>query len=271
MDIAHACDSAGGFYEYPDDKHMHCTARLVDMLDQCSNDLHKGPKVDAAGENFLMEEIKVLEDAKWIGLPNFMPGASFLNLLQNKVKVLSSMPIEFTDKVWAYLEEVVAAVLMRHSEHYHQLQTCTRRAGQSLIAKMKENSMKYVMEYVEMEKLTDYTCNPEYMCEYNKLMANQDIFLNTSKKYVLGCIHSSKLRSATTIVAATIFNLVNKDLGDETVKDTMSPYGGGIERLLEETPSVAEKRDKLNRRIKVLKESKEVVANIMDKISSYGD
>lgn len=41
--------------------------------------------------------------------------------------------------------------------------------------------------------------------------------------------------------------------------------------MLDETPSVAAKHDKLNRRIKVLRESKQLVANIMDKISKYGD
>ncbi|TKY73290.1 Dynamin-related protein 4C [Spatholobus suberectus] len=298
----------GELDEYPDDKHMHCTARLVDMLDQYSNDLHKDPKGDADGENFLLEEIKLLEEAKWIGLPNFMPRTVFLTLLQNKVKAISSMPIEFTDKVWDYLEEVVAAVLMRHSEHYYQLQTCTRRAGQSLVAKMKENSTKYVMEVVEMEKLTDYTCSPEYVCEYNKLMINRNQFVKevNSGKYSqvnlegfgrVKVLHLSQYRtllpqafdlkmrvtaywkivlrrlidSTALHLQFSIFNLVNKDLGDGIVKDMMSPYGGGIERLLEETPSVAAKRDKLKRSIKVLRESKEVMANIMDKISRNGD
>ncbi|KAK7412502.1 hypothetical protein VNO78_03966 [Psophocarpus tetragonolobus] len=296
----------GEFDEYPDDKHMHCTARLVDMLDQYSNDLHEGPESDD-GENCLMEEIKVLEEAKWIGLPNFMPRTAFLTLLQNKVKAISCMPIEFTEKVWDYLEEVVIAVLKRHSEHYYQLQTCTKLAGQNLIAKMKENFTKYVMEAVEMEKLTDYTCNPEYTSEYHKLMANQDEFVQkvnsgTSFNVVLEGFdrgikvgHLSqystllpqafdlkmRLRAYWKIVLRrlidstalhlqfSIFNLVNKDLGDEIVKDMMSPYGGGIEKLLEETPSVSQRRDNLNRSIKVLRESKEVVANIMDKISSY--
>ena len=58
----------------------------------------------------------------------------------------------------------------------------------------------------------------------------------------------------------SIFNLVDKDLGDEIVKDMMSPYAGGIEKLLEEAPSVSMKGDKLNRNIKLLREIKGVVA-----------
>ncbi|KAK7303021.1 hypothetical protein RJT34_13920 [Clitoria ternatea] len=297
----------GEFEEYPDDKHMHCTARLVEMLDQYSNDLHKCPRSDSSN-NFLIEELKVLEEAKWIRLPNFLPRTAFLTLLQNKVKQISSMPIEFIDKVWNYLEDVVVAVLMRHTEPYYQLQTSTRRAGHSLFAKMKENSKKYVVKVVEMEKLTDYTCNPEYVSEYNKLMANQNGFVmqvdNQAQVYVegFGTVEVSHLRqyqNPTLLSQAfdlrmrvtaywrivlrrlidntalhlqfSIFSLVDKDLGDEIVNDMMSLYGGGIERLLDETPSVANKRDRINRSVEVLRESKDVVASMMEKISIHAN
>ena len=42
---------------------------------------------------------------------------------------------------------------------------------------MKERSVNWVMEIVEMEKLTDYTCNPEYLSEWNTLMSQQDAFM----------------------------------------------------------------------------------------------
>ncbi|KAG4960318.1 hypothetical protein JHK87_036951 [Glycine soja] len=168
--------------------------------------------------------------------------------------------------------------------------------GQNLIAKLKEKSIKHLTEVLEMEKLIDYTCNPEYMSEYNELMANQDKFVkivNTSNYVVLDGFEQAikvghltrystlllqafdlkmKLRAYCKIVLRrlmdstalhlqlSIFNLVDKDLGDEIVKDTMSPYAGGIEKLLEEAPSVSMKRDKLNRNIKLLREIKGVVA-----------
>ncbi|CAJ1962041.1 unnamed protein product [Sphenostylis stenocarpa] len=296
----------GEFDEYPDDKYMHSTARLVDMLDQYSNDLRKGPGSDG-DKKFLMVEIGVLEEARCIGLPNFMPRTAFLALVRNEAKAISSMPIEFIDKLWDYLEEVVVAVLEDHSEHYHQLQTCAKRAAQKLIAKMKENSIKYVMEVVEKEQLTDYTCSPDYMIEYNKLMAKQDYFVNMvtgrSSQVVLdefGTIKVSHLIHSPTMLRqafdlkmrltaywkivlrrlidntalhlqSSIFNLLKRDFGDEVLKDLMSSCGGGIERLLEETPSVAVKRETLDRSVKILKESKDVVAGIMDKISTFSN
>ena len=53
----------GEFDEYPYEKKMHCTARLVDMLDQYSDELHTNAESNSV-KNFLMEEIMVLEETK---------------------------------------------------------------------------------------------------------------------------------------------------------------------------------------------------------------
>ncbi|MED6109958.1 hypothetical protein PIB30_038481 [Stylosanthes scabra] len=280
----------GEFDEYPDEKNMHCTARLVDLLDSYSNDLKSCFEKDIT-KDFLMDEIMELEEAKWI-----------------EVKAVSHMPIGFVHNVWSYLETVVSSVLNRHCENYYQLQVSTRRAGQSLISKMKESSIKHVLVVVEMEKLTDYTCNPEFITDYKKLIVQQDDFvkavLDPKSSNVnlegVGKIDVGHLRQYSSVLnqafdlkvrmitygrivqkrlidsiamhlMLSINNLVNKDLEKEIIHDLMSPRGGGIERLLDESPSIAGKRDKLNRSVKVLRESKETVGNLMDKIGSYGD
>lgn len=131
----------GEFDEYMEDKNMHCTARLVEMLDSFTNDLYTCAESDAS-KNFLMQEIKVLEEAKWIGLPNFMPRTAFLSILQGKVNGIASKPIGLVENVWNYLEDVLISVITRHSENYYQLLISTYRAGQSLILKKKKSSMK---------------------------------------------------------------------------------------------------------------------------------
>ncbi|KDP31480.1 hypothetical protein JCGZ_15431 [Jatropha curcas] len=70
--------------EYSDDHNMHCTARLVEMLNEYSNDLHHCPKSDPT-RNFLMEEIHILEESRGIELPNFLPRTAFLSMLQKKL------------------------------------------------------------------------------------------------------------------------------------------------------------------------------------------
>ncbi|KAJ1426181.1 P-loop containing nucleoside triphosphate hydrolase [Sesbania bispinosa] len=264
---------SGEFDEYPEDKHMHCPARLVEMLDSYASDLYNCAESDAT-KDFLMDEIEVLEEAKSIRLPNFLPRTAFLATLHKKL----------------------------------QVSAC--RAGQNLIAKKKENSSKHVMEAIEMEKRTDYTCNPEYKQEYNKLISCQDAFLNqvldnyTKPSHVMlegvGNIDVCHLRDYPHMLSEafdlkvrmiaywkivqrrlidnialhlmlSINDLVNKDLQKEICDDMLSPSGGGIERMLEESPAISGKREKLSRSVKVLKESKKTIANIIDRIGSYGN
>ena len=289
----------GEFEEFKDQKRMHCTARLVEMLNEYSDQLHKCDQSETNSQNFLMEEVSILEEAKGIKLPNFVPRNAFLVILQGKVNEIKDMPIEF--------EDVVISVLMKHSENYYQLQLSTRRAGHNLMAKMKERSVKWMSEIVEMEKLTDYTCNPEYVSEWTRLMAGQTAFLSGLygadqpskitvcigevevaglRKYTLDLVSQAfdmKMRmiaywkvvlrrlvdSMALHLQLSVTNLVNKEMEKEIINELMGPsYGSGtgIERMLEESPSVAVKREKLVKSIKKLKDSKEVVSKIMDGI-----
>uniref|UniRef100_A0A2N9HXV6 Dynamin GTPase domain-containing protein n=1 Tax=Fagus sylvatica TaxID=28930 RepID=A0A2N9HXV6_FAGSY len=282
----------GEFDEYPDEKKMHCTARLVELLDQYSDELHTNAESNPE-KNFLMEEIMVLEETKGIWLPNFLPRTAFLTVHQRKVNGISSIPTSFAEKVWNYVEEVVISVIMRHSDKYHQLQLPFRRAGQNLIAKMKERSVDWVMEIVEMEKLTDYTCNPEYLSDWNKRMSYQHSFLKAvlpaeewpsfSKAVLpkeewpsvpmgvtavdsfskLGLPYENGLHFQRYGLKLSVSKLVNKEFEKEIVDELMGA-SGGIERMLDESPSVNAKRLKINKSIELLQKSKEVVAKIMD-------
>ncbi|BFG37583.1 hypothetical protein CerSpe_238570 [Prunus speciosa] len=298
----------GEFEEYSEDRRMHCTARLVEMLNQYSDALHNCVESDPKN-NFLMEEIKALEEVKGIALPNFLPRNAFLTILQGKVSGISSIPIGFVEQVWTYIEEVVISVLMRHSDNYYQLQLCARRAGHNLMAKMKERSINWMTEIVDMEKLTDYTCDPEYVAEWNRLMAHQNAFIDgvlgdkrrpsTITIEGIGEVEVEGLRQYPLMLPQafdlkmrmaaywkvvmrrfvdfmalhlqlSISNLVNKEMEAEIVNELMGPYGGGIERMLEESPAVAVKRTNLNKSIRKLRDSKEVVAKIIDSIVTHG-
>jgi interferon-induced GTP-binding protein Mx1 len=61
---------------------------------------------------------------------------------------------------------------------------------------------------------------------------------------------------------------VNIQLHEEIVAELVNSSSGGVvEKMLEEYPSVASKREKLKNSIKLLKESKDVVAAIVDQSS----
>ncbi|KAK7369171.1 hypothetical protein VNO80_11206 [Phaseolus coccineus] len=298
----------GEFDEYPNQKNMHCTARLVEMLDSYSVDLYGCAESDLT-KDFLLDEIRVLEEAKWIGLPNFLPRAAFLTLLQSKVRGIRNMPIGFVEKVWNYLEDVLISCITGHCENYYQLLMSTKRAAQVLIEKKKQQSINHVFEAIDMEMYTDYTCNLDFSQEYNRLISMQAAFVNevlseNKPSHVtldgVGNIDVNHLRQYPTVInqafdlkvrmisywkivqkrlidsialhlMLSIHNLVNKDLETEIVRDLLSPTGGGIERLLEESPSISGKREKLQRSLRVLRQSRDTVGHIIDSIGSYTD
>ncbi|KAL1221079.1 Dynamin-related protein 4C [Cardamine amara subsp. amara] len=301
----------GDFSEYPGDQKMHCTARLADMLSQFSDNLQAKPKENVT--EFLMDEIKILEECKCVGLPNFIPRSAFLAILSQHVDDIQVKPVEFIKKIWDYIEVVLSSVITKYSDNLPQIQSSIKRAGRNLISKIKEQSVERVIQIVEMEKLTDYTCNPEYMTTWTQKTSEQQSFIaavlnngiNKSEQFSLtgfGNVKISHLRryhdhllqqafdmkmritSYWTIVLRRIVDnialylqlsvkyLVNSHFQKEIVAEMVDPRaGGGIERMLEESPSVASKREKLKNSIKLLKESKDAVAAIVDQNSGYGD
>ncbi|CAM8963340.1 unnamed protein product [Rhodiola kirilowii] len=303
----------GEFEEYSDDASMHCTARLAEMLNKYSDE-HQS--LDNQGtDNFLMDEIRVLEETKGIELPNFLPRSAFLFIHKMKINAVSNVPIEFVTNVWNYIEGVVITVLMYHSDSYPSLQSATRRAVHNMFSKVKERSVARVKEIIEMERLTDYTSNPEYMLEWTRLMHEMDHFLHVVKdngsnvegvegvvalpafgkvnvkhlvthQHVLQQAFDLRMRSTAywKIVVRRLVdsmalhllhqinNLVKEEMVEEIGNELLSgANGSGIECLLEESQKVAGKRKRLDKSIGLLMESKEVVANVMDRISTYDD
>ncbi|PIN15101.1 Vacuolar sorting protein VPS1, dynamin [Handroanthus impetiginosus] len=304
----------GEFDEYPDAMEMHCTARLAEMLNKFSCELKSIHVEDYTKSNFLLEEIAILEEAKYVGLPNFPSRAAFLTLLQKKVKGIYNTPFDFVDKIWSYVEKVLVSVLVSHSKNYPQLLLCAARAAQNVVAEKKKQSVDWVRDIVETEKVTDYTCNPEYLNTWSKLMARQGALMEVVRDHStppqikidgFGEIGVSHLRGQGTVIVQDAFdmkmrmaaywdivlrrlvdsmalhltfsirNLVNKDMEMEVINELMGPEGNGIMRMLEESPFVAKQRKRLMNSIKLLKESKDVVDNIMDRIATdvnqFGD
>ncbi|KAK8921578.1 Dynamin-related protein 4C [Platanthera zijinensis] len=293
----------GEYEDYPDENKMHGTARLAEMLNAYAKDL----LADIPSKGcFLMEEIAILEEARDISLPNFLPKTAFSTLLQRKVKEVSSMPHDFVSKVWYYIEDVVLRVLDKAAENYPPLQACTRRAAQNLVEKMRRKSRKVVKEFIEMEMITDYTCNPDYMKTWIGLMDSQKTFMELINKpmnfqakmsiNIVGEINASHLRGlhgglieqafdirmrlsaywkCVTLrmvdalalhVRYAVKKLVDNELERAVLNEVMGGARNGIEKMLEESPSIAGKRERLRKSIQMLKESKEVVGKIIDSI-----
>ncbi|XP_009113246.1 dynamin-related protein 4C-like [Brassica rapa] len=299
----------GDFSEYPEDHKMHCTARLAEMLSQFSDNLQAHS--NDVTVDFLMDEIKILDECKCVGLPNFIPRSAFLAILSQYVDGIHSKPVEFIKKIWEYIEAVLIPVISKYAENFPQIQSSVKRAGRNLITKMKEQSVNRVAEIVEMEKLTDYTCNPDYMTSWTEKTASQHSFIHAVlydeakpenfslagfgevkishlrmyHAHLLQQAFDMKMRIASywnivlrrivdnlaLFLQFSVKNLVNAQFQKEIVAEMVDPRGGGgVERMMEESPSVASKREKLKKSVKLLKESKDVVAAIVDQNSGYG-
>ncbi|PKA63028.1 Dynamin-related protein 4C [Apostasia shenzhenica] len=299
----------GEFDEFPEDKKMHGTARISEMLNAYSGELPSDFPTE--NESFLMEEIEVLRETRGIGLPNFLPRSAFLVLLQKKINGVSSTPEMFVLRVWEYVEQVVIRVFNQFSENYPPLQASIRRAVQNLMEKMRQRSRLTVREVIEMEMLADYTSNPDYMKTWAGLMEQQEEFMeflqNCSKPSIMningiGIVEIAHLRQQAAVaeqafdirmrliaywkivvlrlvdvmvlhVLRGVKKLVESDIEGEILNDVVggTTAGRGIERMLEESPVTAGKRERLWKSVQLLKESKQVVAKIMDPIAITAD
>ncbi|CAL9238060.1 unnamed protein product [Arabidopsis halleri] len=190
---------------------------------------------------FLMDEIKILDECKCVGLPNFLPRSAFMAILSQHVDRIHAKPVKFIKEIWDYIEVVLSSVITKYSDNFPQIQSSIKRAGRNLITKMKEQSVERVMEILGMEKITDYTCNPEYMTSWTQKTGEQESFINAVLK------DGNKPEYSLT--------------GFEDVKIShLRKYHAHLHTLLV----------KLNNSIKLLKESKDVVAAIVDQNSGYG-
>ncbi|KAK9077549.1 hypothetical protein SSX86_005886 [Deinandra increscens subsp. villosa] len=295
----------GEFDDDLENKQMCCNARLVEMVDEFSKELHTNEKF---GENFLVEEMRVLEEANGIQLPNFLPHYVFLYLLQRRVSNISDLPISFVNKVSSYLEGICVKVLIDHCGNYPQLLSSMRKAAQSVMSKVKNKFLKRVVEMIEMEKITGYTCDTHFIVSWSQLKSNNydklsQAMINRSeainiKEY--GSIKVTHLFDVPSNVRDEAFDLkmrmtaywkivvnrmvdwmalqlrfmiqkvVNKEMEMEIVNEVML-HGGGIEKMLDEPPSVAKNRERLQRSIALLQESKEIIEQVMDDILITAD
>ncbi|KAL8261314.1 hypothetical protein R6Q59_025363 [Mikania micrantha] len=288
-----------------ENKQMCCNARLAEMVDEFSKELHTNVNFS---KNFLVEEMRVLEEANGIQLPHFLPHYVFLYLLQRKVSSISDLPVSFVHKVCGYLESICVKVLIDHCGSYPQLISSMRKAAQIVMAKMKNKFLKRVVEMIEMEKNTGYTCDHDFIVSWNKLkssnhdqlsqaMSNRSETINIKG---FGSVKVKHLFDVPTNVLDQAFDLkmrmtaywnivlkrmvdwlalqlrfmiqkvVNKDIEIEIVNEVML-HGGGIEKMLDEPPSVAKNRERLQKSIALLQESKEVIEQVMDDILIKAD
>ncbi|KAL6907571.1 hypothetical protein ACP4OV_002610 [Aristida adscensionis] len=298
----------GEFDEYPDEREFHGTARIAEMLTAHAKKLPaQCPR--SSDELFLMEEVHILEETKGVNLPNFLPRSAFLVMLKKKVETVDQVPQDLVNGVWEYVEDLVMKILLKHCDNFPQLLSSCRRAVQTLMDKARARSAQHVRELMEMELVADYTANPDYMTSWTEIMKGHEKFMGavedaskptrvTLKGF--GEVDVSHLRARADLagrafdlrarltaywrsivlrlvdglalhVLLSVKRLVEKDLEEELGNELLGNKFAGVERMLAPSPSTGTKRERLKKSIVLLRQSKEVVANIMDRISAAGE
>ncbi|KAL6885440.1 hypothetical protein ACP4OV_010219 [Aristida adscensionis] len=298
----------GEFDEHPDDRRLHGTARIAEMLAGYASRLPALCPAPASGEPFLAEEMRVLEETKGINLPNFLPRSALLVLLRKKLESVANVPHDLVAQVWGYVEELVMSILQRHSRSYPQVQPSCRRAVQSLMDKARARSTQHVKELIDMELVADYTANPDYTAKWNDTMkdghgvflravedpscwpptvvlpgygetdvshlrpqprlASQAFDLRARLDAYWSCVVLRLVDGLALHILYTVKRLVEKDLEEELADQVVGSNMDGVERMLVPTPATAAKRDRLRKSISLLRECRELVANTMDKINA---
>ncbi|KAL5982096.1 hypothetical protein ACLOJK_016165 [Asimina triloba] len=205
-------------------------------------------------------------------------------------------PVEFVLRLLNCIEGVVIRIVTELSKDYPQFQSLTKRVIHNLMDNLRDRYIKQVKEIIEMEKIMDYTSNPDYVKVWHSLMENQEKFIEGIGEVEIGYLRQysvsmieqafdMKMRLLTyskivwqmlaDVVALhlhfRIKILVDREFEAEIINELMRSYTGGIEQMLEESPSIVLKRDRLNKSIKLLKTSKDVLAKIMDSVFASSD
>ncbi|KAH6775492.1 Dynamin related protein 4A [Perilla frutescens var. hirtella] len=188
---------------------------LLEMVtaDDCTK--FEDKNIDS-NENFLLNEIKILEESRSVELPNFISKSAFSTLLAKIVKEIYVTPFDCAEKIWSYIETVVISILLQHYDNYAQLIS-------------------------RMEKLMDYTYDTEYTAARKKLMLDQNEFVKKRaydlKMRMAAYWNIVSRRMVFNMVLHLLFNiqkLHNKEMQRDIINELTGIQDNGLERMLED-------------------------------------
>lgn len=292
----------GDFKEFEDDRQMHCTARLWDMFEGYYTDLRN---TGSMSEKFLAKETEMLDEAKGVGLSNFLSRPVFKNLLRSLVDEIAERSLELVVKVWEYMEIVILRVIDCYCKFHPRLHAEARRVVEDLVVKKKNACEEYVTETIEMEKLMDSTLSPSYIEEYGRLLTHKTNFIDRLSYASRSGFTTVELDGIDVDVSEILdfpadrvkqaydmqmslmayWRVVTLRMGDgiplrlqfackklgmtEFTSEILTQVGGpgfdSMEQIMEESPEVANKRSGLTSSIGMLTESKKAVESILDR------
>ncbi|GLJ24889.1 hypothetical protein SUGI_0476090 [Cryptomeria japonica] len=295
--IIHRLLIQGNTENFQDEPEMNCIACLTRMFKSYSRDL-LATNYKSTG-NLLVEEVNLLEEARGLSLPNFLPHSVFLNLLQSRMVSFSERSRDLALQACDYLDKVICRVIDLQTECYPQLQSASRRAFQALMDRKKDECVRYVEDALEMHKTIVYTENPSYteflqrMQEFKKRFM-EAINQNSSSVEIegMGQIDLQKVPKTCDLLEAALEmkmslmaywsvvrirladdiplhlrfvfqKIVQNDLVSCIMKEVMGEDFTKIGNILEECSATTNRRRNLIKSVDLLRESKSALSKIM--------
>ncbi|KAI3675588.1 hypothetical protein L1987_85178 [Smallanthus sonchifolius] len=259
------------FDEFPEETQMHCCIRLREMSKEFSQEL-KNIQVKE-DEEFLAEEIIVLEERKW------SREQVFHFLFQTKIANISAITNTFVSRVWDYIEVVIIKLLGLHAQtSYPQLFSTLKKAAKSVIARQKESFKGRLLELLDKKKMEGYTRDPRVICSWNELKKREDypwtIFneafdIKTRMVACLEMVRKVFFDSRELDLPSMVYTMVVIEMETQMVNELKSDGENRYKPMLKESTSMTTRRWKLKNRIELLEKLKKVVETMMDEISFH--
>lgn len=160
----------GNFELFPDNLHLHYTARLHEKFMKFAEDLHKaGLKMRAQSQ---AQEIKeLLAEYQGVGLPDFLPHSVLNHLVRKQIVSIAETCTSLVEEAFEYATDVVSQVNTICSQGYPHMKKCYEKLAVEILEVTKKTTMEFVERMLAKESAIIFTTNDYYLTTVEKLKA----------------------------------------------------------------------------------------------------
>ncbi|KAG0619429.1 hypothetical protein M758_4G139100 [Ceratodon purpureus] len=163
----------GDFELFPENLHLHYTARLHEKFMKFADDLHKaGLKLKDQSQ---AQEIKeLLAEHQGVGLPDFLPHSVLHHLVRKQIELIRETCTSLVEEAFEYATDVVSEVNTICSEGYPNMEKCFKKLATESLEKTKKTTMEFVERMLLKECTLIFTTNDYYLATIAKMNALLD-------------------------------------------------------------------------------------------------
>jgi GTP-binding protein EngB required for normal cell division len=163
----------GNFDLFPDNLHLHYTARLHEKFMKFAEDLHKAG-LKLRDQSQVQEIKKLLSEHQGVGLPDFLPHSVVHHLVRKQVGSIADTCTALVDDAFEYATDVVLQVNTICSQGYPNMEKCYKKLAVEALEETKKTTMEFVERLLAKESTLVFTTNDYYLATIVKMNAALD-------------------------------------------------------------------------------------------------